>query len=1119
MMLPGSMGAAFRIARAGGGLAVTLAVALLSTAGAADEPCVQVGAGVARFAPPSPGDTLCLPDRLIAPATLRVSDACGTYRAGADYRLDALEGRLIWLAPPPDSGGLIATYRHLPWAVRGHWGAAPAALPETLALVPEQAGRITELPEGANLAIGGSKTFGLEFGNRRDAHLTQSLDLTVRGQLAPEVRVRAVLTDRTTPLQPEGTTAELQDLDQVLIEVTAPWGALRLGDVTVEQRGFQFASHQRAMEGLRLQAGRPGGLQGSGAAGRGAGRHLSLQIFGVEGKQGPYRLLERRPGEDAVVVAGTERLWLDGEPLERGESADYTIDYGAGEIWFTARRVIRAVSEIRVECQVREGVFDRSYYALGGAVGDTSRGLELAWLRESDDPGRTLTGALSTAERESLRAAGDAADAVASGARPDTLGAYALAETDSTTSPFYLYVDELPDPDAYGARYAVVFTDVGAGEGDYEASISALGRTYYRYVGRDRGRFVPGRRLVAPEARDLIAARAGGELASGLSLATEAAVSRHDRNLLSAQDDDDNVGGALSLNGEWRLGRLWRGRPNALELRWRGRAVSERFSAPEPIDPAFDYRRWNASSDTILDGRDRRGALALAWRPRPGMRGEIEAEGLRSVHDFDGRRWHLTAEQTGKIHALGELWRTRTTERGIPGAGERHRLVTGFSGGTTAEATYESETLRRGRGANEVGDRYSSVGLQVGSNRWVAGLDAQLMGQFRRDWSRTGGFEGRTGDRQLYQTNLSYAGGGALAHLLYARRTQADAATGRKGTTDLADWSIARQDPDARVTGEWRGRLTVEENRLRIEQLQRVEPGLGHYDSLGRYVGLGDYELYFQPGDNRALETRFETAVRGVARPFAGSSRAALTGIETNLFGRIAATTPESPGWLLGAGHRWFSGDAALRSHQRLLRGELAWIGPARAPVPRLRLEGNRGLERSTTGFARERASQQRALEVRWSPREGVRTRFDLSRDDEREGVASAALDRRSVRTTGVEAAWSPVRRLLLRARGEDGRERYDPTGRRRSTRVGTFGFDLEPYRASRVEISWNRRWTGGDAAPGGPFLIEKAGWDLTANGSAQPRPGLGLTLWLRVDREDGRDAVVSGRMEARAYF
>ena len=1084
--------------------------------------CVCVGRGGTRFPPPAPGDTLRLPNRLIAPSSLRVTDGHTQYSPDVHYRLDPLEGRIVWLGPQtPDSTGLLVTYAYLPFAVRGAWGGRAVELPETLAVPALLPAPERELPAGASLAIGGSKTFGLEFGTRRDAKLTQSLDLTIRGQLAPQVQVRAVLTDRSTPLQPEGTTAELEDLDQVLIEVTSPWGEMRLGDVEVQQSALQFAAHQRAMEGLRVRAGRARGPQGTGAVGRGLGRAVSLEFFGTEGKQGPYRLLERLPGEDAVIVAGSERVWLDGTRLRRGEDADYTIDYASGEFWFTPRRVVRAVSEIRIECQVREGIFDRTYYAFTGAMGDSAGGAAFAWMREGDDPDRSLGVALTDAERESLRRAGDARDTIVGGVRADTLGDYALVETDSVQVPFYLYIAEAPDPGAYGMRYAVAFADLGAGRGDYEASVSPLGRMFYRYVGHRRGRFVPGRRLPVPEARDLLAVCTAGRLGAGLAIAAEAAVSRHDRNLLSPRDDADNHGAALALNGTWQLARLWGGRPDAIELRVRGRDVQERFSSAERLDPSFYYRHWNASADSALDGHDRRGAAGLTCRPQRDVRLETEWEALRSVRGFDGRRWRIAAERRGRVLARGELWRTRTTEGDRPGEGDRRRLTLGWASATTAEATFESEALRRGRALQERGERFDALSVRMGSSHWAEGLTVDLLGEFRRDWERQAGVERRSSDRRLYQTDLGYVGGGALAHLLYSHRTSREAASGQTGTTDLADWSIARPDPDTRVTGEWRGRLTVEENRVRVERLQRVAATEGHYDSLGRYVGRGDYELYFQPGDGSALETRLETAARGEARPFSGSSRVYLAGLEATLFARVAATTPEPPAWLLGSLRRWFSGVTAVREHDRVLRGELAWVGPTRAPSLRLRLEGRRGAERSITGFARRHDAQARALEVRWTLRESLRTGLDLSHDAEREGVESssgAAFDERRVWKLGLEAAWSPIRHLLLRPRGEGGWERYPP-GAQRPRGKASLGVTLEPYRASRVEVVWERRWAGRGTVPSGPFWVEKAGWGLTANASVQPRPGLSLTLWLRADREPGRDTVVSGRMDARAYF
>jgi hypothetical protein len=360
------------------------------------------------------------------------------------------------------------------------------------------------------------------------------------------------------------------------------------------------------------------------------------------------------------------------------------------------------------------------------------------------------------------------------------------------------------------------------------------------------------------------------------------------------------------------------------------------------------------------------------------------------------------------------------------------------------------------------------------------------------------------------------------ARVLYARRVTEQARGGLRETADLADWSLARQDPDARLTGEWRGRLTAEENRLRLERLQRVTPGGGHYDSLGRYVGRGDYELYFQPGDSSALETRLETALRGQARPFASSS-SGLAGLEATAFGRVEVRTPESPARLLGAWKRWFAGPAPVRGHDRVLRGELAWSGAARAPAPRLRWEQRRGRERSPSGFERGQTGDERALDVRWTPREALRTRVEWSRERTREGVIAAsggeASDERRSWKLGLETGWAPVRRVTLRSGAERGDERYDPGAVRRWRTRASLGVAVEPYRASRAEIAYERTWLGEAAVSTLPSWVEKPGWSLNGNASVQPRSGLNLTLSVRVDRRRGENAIVSGRMDARAYF
>jgi hypothetical protein len=88
-------------------------------------------------------------------------------------------------------------------------------------------------PAGASLAVNGNKTLAVDFGSSQDAFLRQSLDLAVSGTLSPGVQLTGVLSDRNLPLTSAGSTQDLQALDRVMIELTAPRGSAALGDVSL----------------------------------------------------------------------------------------------------------------------------------------------------------------------------------------------------------------------------------------------------------------------------------------------------------------------------------------------------------------------------------------------------------------------------------------------------------------------------------------------------------------------------------------------------------------------------------------------------------------------------------------------------------------------------------------------------------------------------------------------------------------------------------------------------------------------------------------------------------------------------------------------------------------------
>ena len=205
--------------------------------------------------------------------------------------------------------------------------------------------------EGLNTQ--GSITRGITLGNNQNAVVNSELDLQITGKLSDKVSIRASLQDANIPTQEGGYSQSLDEFDQIFIELFSDNWNIRAGDIDLQNSQSYFGRFTKKIQGISL-AGRlkhEDGSQSSAfvSAGLVRGVFQRSQFTAEEGNQGPYKLTGPNGELYILIVSGSERVYVNGLLLERGENADYVIDYNAGEIRFNPTYPITANMRITVE--------------------------------------------------------------------------------------------------------------------------------------------------------------------------------------------------------------------------------------------------------------------------------------------------------------------------------------------------------------------------------------------------------------------------------------------------------------------------------------------------------------------------------------------------------------------------------------------------------------------------------------------------------------------------------------------------------------------------------------------------------------------------------------------------
>ncbi len=906
----------------------------------------------------------------------------------ADYSIDPGTLTLTLFSSVPDTTRLVLRYTCLPLGLAPVYqrvfadtsASLPAGFPQGTALVQDTGvGRESESP-GSGLRVGGAKTFGITVGSDRDLSLEQSLRMSVSGNITNDVAVNAYLSDQNTPLVPEGDTEELRALDKVLIEIEGERVAATMGDYELVIDGGALATIRRELSGAEVTAEiGPGTVLLAGARLR--GEFASLTVGGVDGKQGPYLLTDRSGAAGVSVVAGSERVWLNGEQLVRGRDRDYVVDYAAGEIEFTERRPVSSDDEITVDYEYALSDYGRDIYGgrgvlplLGGAAS-----VGASFVREVDDRGAEEGVVLSDGDVAILEAAGDDASL----AHDDGVEFVGAGEGD------YAQVEE------------GVFEYAGADSGDYDLSFERVdGGAYdydyvrgaYVHVGEGEGRYRLGRSLPMPVDKGLVAADARFPLPGGGSVVVEGALSSLDRNTFSSLDDGDNVGDAQVVSARLpAIGVGEDGRAAELAFGASARRVGGGFEGVGRFREIRYEEKWELEGldlpveEVLVEGT---AALALQGGGRFDLsHGRLErGEALGSSKT----EFSLAARPSGRsrVWANGRfvdldyagadstLGRRRTSYRG----GLEHTV-----GSLVPSAVYAHDE----RSTDEGGERYDEYGGAVASSG--GGALSFRAAYSHRLTDRSGGSSwsrASTTRTQDYSVGLSGSERLTLDASVLRRAIDFEPGLDEPGSRyDLASVRVGHRSFGGGLSGEARYAVTATE----VEEKERyvsVEDGVEvtRVVSTGRYVPVTDL----------SVGTRWNVAFRssgGRALPDASAFRRFLSGVslETDIKLREMSTTDDRRGlYLLSPdviqGHETVTGEISARHVAR-------YSAPGGRLSLRLALQTRDELDRIYTNASDTRKERTGTVDVKLARGRSIvyRVQADLaSRDQLTSGAGSS---------------------------------------------------------------------------------------------------------------------------------
>lgn len=453
----------------------------------------------------------------------------------------------------------------------------------------------------------GSISRGISFGNSQDMSVNSNLNFQVSGKLNDNLNIIASISDNNIPIQPDGYSQQIQEFDKIFLKLYNQNISLTAGDFELEKPTGYFLNFYKKLQGgmfvseTNNQENKDKLIRTRTAVAIAKGKYARNSFPGQEGNQGPYRLEGSENETYIIVLSGTERVYIDGVLLTRGQENDYEINYNTAEISFTPQQPITKEKRIIVEFEYSERNYARFLVQHSTEIKIENSNVWVNIYSEQDAKNQSLQQELTNSEKHKLSLIGDDLnsaivpriyeDSVFDGSKV----LYKMIDTlvsGATYDSVFVYSNNPTE-----AKYRLSFSLVGANNGNYiPAQTSANGKVFEWTTpvnGVPQGSYEPVALLISPKLKQVITLGGNTNINENLQTGIELALSNNDINTFSKIDANDNIGYALKFNIKQNI--PIRDTSNIITS-FRYELVDKNFDPVKSFRPVEFERDWNLAN-------------------------------------------------------------------------------------------------------------------------------------------------------------------------------------------------------------------------------------------------------------------------------------------------------------------------------------------------------------------------------------------------------------------------------------------------------------------------------------------------------------------------------------------